>query len=721
MNLEDAGARTFSDAWHRVSAVRVQLRSSVSAHRQQFRGEPWVILRDRFNSEWFRVTPDAYAFLCRLGEGRTVDQAWNACLSADPDRALTQEEVVQLLGQLNLSNLLQYDRGDAAATQFERLKKREARATQQLFMGIMSIKVPLWDPDRWLERALPFIRRAFGPLGLGLYALLLIAGGKALMDEAPRLFEQGAGLLAPANLGLLYLGFLLSKALHEISHAAVCKHFGGEVHKLGLMFLIFAPMPYVDATAAWGFRRRRERVLVGLAGVLAELGLAAAAALLWAYTAPGTLNSLAHNIIFVASVSTLVFNLNPLLRFDGYHVLVDLIEVPNLFQRSREQLRYLAERYLLRLPDAVPGARTSTESWLLPAYGVLSLSYWVVLMVTIITFVAGEYFEVGVALALFMVFISVLLPLYKLLRYLAASPTLAFHRLQAVGITSGASVLLLAVLAGLPLPDRVRVTGVVQAGQSRQLHMAGEGFLRELLAQPGSAVQAGQPLLRLENPDLAYQIRLVQMQLEQMQAQEVQAMAAAVADLSAIVRQRQAIEESLQGLLEREKALLVAAPVAGVWVASDLEGASGQWLARGASAGTVVNQDVWRFVAVLPQVGSHVFGDQVLQAEVRLRGEEGVNLRALSTAVMPFEQGQLPARALGMAGGGEIAVAAGDTQGLTAIEPFFRIESVLSPEQTRAVLVHGRVGTMRLTLSSRPLLLQWERQARQFLQRRFRV
>ncbi len=721
MNLEDAGARTFSDAWHRVSAVRVQLRSSVSAHRQQFRGEPWVILRDRFNSEWFRVTPDAYAFLCRLGEGRTVDQAWNACLSADPDRALTQEEVVQLLGQLNLSNLLQYDRGDAAATQFERLKKRQARETQQLFMGIMSIKVPLWDPDRWLERALPFIRRAFGPLGLGLYALLLIAGGKALMDEAPRLFEQGAGLLAPANLGLLYLGFLLSKALHEISHAAVCKHFGGEVHKLGLMFLIFAPMPYVDATAAWGFRRRRERVLVGLAGVLAELGLAAAAALLWAYTAPGTLNSLAHNIIFVASVSTLVFNLNPLLRFDGYHVLVDLIEVPNLFQRSREQLRYLAERYLLRLPDAVPGARTSTESWLLPAYGVLSLSYWVVLMVTIITFVAGEYFEVGVALALFMVFISVLLPLYKLLRYLAASPTLAFHRLQAVGITSGASVLLLAVLAGLPLPDRVRVTGVVQAGQSRQLHMAGEGFLRELLAQPGSAVQAGQPLLRLENPDLAYQIRLVQMQLEQMQAQEVQAMAAAVADLSAIVRQRQAIEESLQGLLEREKALLVAAPVAGVWVASDLEGASGQWLARGASAGTVVNQDVWRFVAVLPQVGSHVFGDQVLQAEVRLRGEEGVNLRALSTAVMPFEQGQLPARALGMAGGGEIAVAAGDTQGLTAIEPFFRIESVLSPEQTRAVLVHGRVGTMRLTLSSRPLLLQWERQARQFLQRRFRV
>jgi putative peptide zinc metalloprotease protein len=721
MNLEDAGARTFSDAWHRVSGVRAQLRSSVIAHRQHFRGQPWVILRDRFNSEWFRLTPDAYAFLCRLGQGRTVDQAWNDGLAVDPDRALTQEEVVQLLGQLNLSNLLQYDRGDAAVTQFERLKKRRTRETQQIFMGIMSIKVPLFDPDRWLERALPVIRLAFGPIGLTLYLLLLLAGGKALMDEAPRLFEQGAGLLAPANLGLLYLGFLLSKALHEISHAAVCKHFGGEVHKLGLMFLIFAPMPYVDATSAWGFRRRRERVLVGLAGVLAELALAAACALLWAYTAPGTLNSLAHNIIFVASVSTLVFNLNPLLRFDGYHVLVDLLGVPNLFQRSREQLRYLAERHLLRLPHAVPGARTPTESWLLPTYGVLSLAYWLLLMVTIITFVAGEYFEVGVALALFMLFVSLVLPSWKLVRYLAASPSLAFHRTRAIAISTAMLAITLGLLAGVPMPDRVRVTGVVQAGQTRQMHVSGEGFLRELMVTPGSPVQAGQELLRLDNPDLVYQIRLVRMQLAQLQAQEVQAVAAAVADLSAIVRQRQAIEDSLQTLLEREQSLLVRAPVAGIWVASDLEGANGQWLARGAPAGTVVNQEAWRFVGVLPQVGGHVFGDSVRQAEVRLRGEEGINLPALSTQVMPFEQGQLPARALGMAGGGEIAVANSDPQGLTAIEPFFRIESVLSPEHAQALLVHGRVGTLRLTLSSRPLLQQWERSARQFLQRKFRV
>lgn len=721
MNLEDAGGRTFSDAWHRVSAVRVQLRSSVVAHRQHFRGEPWVILRDRFNSEWFRVSPDAYDFLCRLGEGRSVDEAWNASLTADAQRALTQEEVVQLLGQLNLSNLIQYDRGDAAATQFERLSKRRVRETQQWLMGIMSIKVPLLDPDRALGHALPWIRRLFSPWGGLLYGLLLLAGGKALMDEGSQLFEQGAGLLAPANLVGLYLGFLLSKALHEISHAAVCKHFGGEVHKLGLMFLIFAPMPYVDATSAWGFRRRRDRVLVGLAGVLAELALAAVAALVWANTAPGALNSLAHNVIFVASVSTLIFNLNPLMRFDGYHVLVDLLEVPNLFQRSREQLRYLAERHVLRLPHAVPAARTSAETTLLPVYGVLSLVYWVLLMVTIVTFVAGEYFEFGLVLAALLVLTSVLMPLFKLLRYLAASPTLAFHRVRAVGVAVGLSALVLGGVAGVPVPDQVRVTGVLQAGDSRQLHVQSEGFVAELLAEPGAQVVAGQPLLRLSHPDLIYQIRAAEMQLMQLQAQEVQAIAQAVADLSPITRQIQAVQESLEVLQARQQKLWVLAPVDGVWAASALEGIRGQWLARGAPVGTLINADSWRFVGVLPQVGGHVFGDTIVHAEVRLRGQEEWLLQAHETVAMPFEQGQLPARALGTAGGGEITVSSSDPNGLSAAEPFFRLESRVSGADAQLALLHGRVGTLRLTLSSRPLLQQWQRQLQQFLQRRFRV
>lgn len=722
MSLEQADSRTFSDAWHRVAGVRAMLRTSVQAHRQFFRGEPWVVLRDKFSNEWFRVSPDAYAFLCRLDGRQTLDEVWNAALAADASRSLTQEEVVQLLGQLNLSNLLQYDRGDAASSQFERFSKRRARELQAMLMGFLSLKIPLWDPDRFLNHWGRLIHALYSPMGLLLYALLLMAGGKALMDESRHLFDQSAGLLAPANLGLLYLGFLISKLLHEMSHAAACKRFGGEVHKLGVMLLIFAPMPYVDATSAWGFRQRRERLLVGLAGVLAELALAAVAALLWAHTAPGTLNALAYNVIFVASVSTLVFNLNPLLRFDGYHIAVDLFDVPNLYQRSREQLRYLAERHLLRLPHAQPAARTPTEAVLLPAYGIASILYWVLLMSTIIFFIAGEYLDLGVAMAWMMFFTAVVLPLYKFVHYLMTNPQLGYHRGRAVAVSGGLSALALGLLFGIPLPDQVRVTGIVEARQSRELHAETEGFFVELLARPGSQVTQGQPLLRLDNPQLGFDIQAARMQLEQIQAQEIQALSRSVADLAGLARQREAVEQTLADLLRRQQALLVKAPVDGTWSASELDASRGQWMGRGAAMGTVLNPEAWRFVAVLPQVGSHIFHDRIAATEVRLKGQEGINLKAETTTILPFEQGQLPSRALGMAGGGDLAVSPADPHGLTAAEPFFRIEAALPGHMPEDLLLtHGRTGTMRLTLSSRPLGVQWERKLRQFFQRRFRV
>lgn len=722
MSLETAASRTFSDAWHRVASVRASLRTSVVTHRQYFRGEPWVVLRDRFSNEWFRITPDAWSFLRRLGDGVTVEQAWNAALSADARQALTQEEVVQLLGQLNLANLLHYDRGGSLFSQYERLKKRKSQELKAILMGFLSIKIPLFDPDRVLTAALPLIRLIYSPWGALFYGLLLLAGIKAAVDDSDRLFSQSSGLLAPSNLPLLYLGFLLSKSLHELSHAAVCKRFGGEVHKIGVMLLLLAPVPYMDATSAWGFRSRAQRVMVGASGVLAELAFAACAALIWAHVAPGTLTALAWNVMFVASVSTLVFNLNPLLRFDGYHILVDLLDLPNLYQRSREQIRYLAERHLLRLPDAIPAARTLTEAVLLPVYGVASLVYWALLMVTIIVFIAGEYLDLGVALAMLLLFSAVVMPLVRFLKYLYNSPRLGRRRVQAVGISFGLMGVALAGLALLPLPDHLRVTGVVEAFDSRQLHTETDGLFETLLSRPGTVVRAGQPLLRLRNDALTYEIQAAQMQRSQWQSQKVQAIARRSTDLGAIERQLLAVEQQLAELQRRRDAQLIVAPIAGLWSASELESSHGQWLTRGAAVGTIIREGGWRFVAVLPQVGSHVLLDRIEHSEIRLRGQEDQTLQLSDTSVMPFEQGILPSRALGMAGGGELAVSPSDPHGVMAAEPFFRIESRLDPNSGESVrLMHGRVGTMRLTLPSRPLLVQWERRLRQFLQRRFRV
>jgi putative peptide zinc metalloprotease protein len=543
------------------------------------------------------------------------------------------------------------------------------------------------------------------------------------MDESHRLFDQSAGLLAPGNLGLLYVGLVLAKLVHEFGHAAACKRYGGEVHKMGVMLLLFAPLPYMDATASWGFRSRFHRMLVGASGVLAEFAVAAVAALVWANSAPGVINSLAYNVIFVASVSTLLFNLNPLMRFDGYHMLVDGLDVPNLFQRSREQLKYLGERFALGVKNAEPAARTRKEAWLLPTYGVVSLVYWLMLMSTIIFFIAEQYLEVGIALAWIVFFTAIVLPLLKFAKYLVSSPRLQHQRLRAVTSTAVIGGLAFALLAGVPMPERVRVKGVLQASDFRELYSESGGTLVQVLVRPGSWVKAGQPLARLDNPELDHEIRAARRQREQLLAQELQAVTMAVANLQPLVRQRQAVEEKIAQLLQQQKQLVVLAPIEGIWSASELEASRGQWIGRGASLGTVVDDRSWRFVAVLPQVSTHLFEAGVVYSEIRIRGQQEFNVRSARTEIMPFEQGQLPSAALGMAGGGEIAVQSGDTKGLAAAEPFFRIHAQLPPlEQAQALRrLHGRLGTMRITLPDSPLLVQWERGARQFLQRKFRI
>jgi putative peptide zinc metalloprotease protein len=205
----------------------------------------------------------------------------------------------------------------------------------------------------------------------------------------------------------------------------------------------------------------------------------------------------------------------------------------------------------------------------------------------------------------------------------------------------------------------------------------------------------------------------------------LQAISTAVANMEPLQRQREAIEQKLAELLRQQKALTLLAPIEGIWSASELDASRGQWIARGGGLGTVVDEREWRFVAVLPQINTHLFEAGVLQTEIRIRGQQEFNLLSAKTEVMPFEQGQLPSPALGMAGGGEIAVQPSDTKGLTAAEPFFRVHAQLPPAQGADAealrRLHGRVGTMRITLPNSPLLFQWERGLRQFLQRKFRV
>jgi putative peptide zinc metalloprotease protein len=712
------GSGTFSEHWHRVAGRRVGLRPAVEIRRQRFRGERWFVVLDPLSNQFFRVNEPAHDFVCHLDGRATVQEVWERCLARNPDGAPGQEDVIQLLAQLHQANLLAGDIPPETGALLERHVKRRRRE-MRAFLNITALRIASFDPDRFLKSALPFVRWLFSPPGAVLWLAVVGAGAKVALDSAELLAQQSEGVLAPGNLPLLYAGLVIIKALHELGHAFACRHFGGEVHRMGVMVLYFSPVPFVDATSSWAFRSKWNRILVSSAGMIVELFVAALAVFVWAATSAGSLHSLAYNMIFVASVTTLLFNANPLMRYDGYYILADALEIPNLAMRSQQMLRHLSERWLFGLRKSASPATSRREAVVLAAYGVLSWVYRVVVFTSIAIWIGGQWLILGALLALFCVYSFTVSPLWKLARYLVTSPNLVRCRSRAVLVTCGAFAGLVGILAWWPVRSHFTAPGILQAEEYSQVFTGTPGIVREVLARPGTAVAQGAPLLRLENREIELELAAARARVERTVAEERRALGENAADLEPIRSQRAVAERRQRKLEEASRELLVTAPHAGTWVSPHADEIIGQWLPRGHRVGELVQDAAFRFTAVISQEdAANLFSGGMGEATVRIAGEASEKLAVSGVRVIPAQQETLPSPALAWSAGGEIASSSRDPD--RAAEPFFDLRAVLAPGGG-VRLMHGRSGRIRVALAEEPLLGQWYRSLLQLLQRRYQL
>jgi len=712
---------TFSESWHRVANQRLCLRAGVKLRRQNFRGERWFVIENPFTNEFFRVRPAAYEFLARLHPARTVEEVWRECLERFPDDAPGQEAVLQLLSQLYFANLLQYDHASDSANLFERFKKRQQREWRSRLLNLMFMRFPLIDPDRLLVRTLPVAGKFINAFGALLWLAVVGAALKVAADNWDALKQQSQGVLAPANLPLLYVGLVLIKTIHEFGHAYFCRKFGGEVHSMGVMLMIFTPVPYVDATSSWSFRSRRQRVLVGAAGMIVEMFFGALALFVWANTGQGTLHALAYNIMFIASVSTIIFNANPLLRFDGYYMLSDLIDVPNLSQRANKQLRHAAERWLFGLKKSESPARSRSEKVWLTVFGVASGVYRVVVFGGILLIVADHFFLIGVMMALVCFVSWVTVPLGKFVHYLAASPKLERQRARAVAVSVALAALIVGMLQFVPLPSHFRAPGVVQSRQWTQVVNETAGHVAELLAPPGRAVRAGEPLVRLSSAELEIELAHARAAQVESETRLRAALAGDTASLKPLLSLLESATNRVAKLLADREALMIRARHDGLWVAPELKDSVGRWLARGTPIGLLVNDASFQFTATVPQEeAGALFARKLSRAEVRLHGQAADVLTVTRWQVIPGSQRTLPSPALGWQAGGEMPVAPDDPQGVKSAEPFFEVRAELTAKE-KAALLHGRSGRIRFDQEWEPLLPRWIRSLRQLLQKRYQL
>lgn len=714
-----SGARMFSEHWYRVANQRVALRAGVRSKRQIYRGKTWRVLYDPFGHQFFRLHPAAYEFVSRLDPRRTVEEVWKDCLERMPDEAPGQGEVIQLLAQLYLSNLLQLDLPPDAQQFFERYRKRKAKERASYLSYIMFARFPLFDPDAILNKLKPYGVALFSRIGLLVWLGIVAAAVKTAVDNADRLLDQSQGVLAPGNLFLLYISLVFIKALHEFGHGLACKRYGGEVHTMGIMLMIFTPIPYVDATASWAFRKRRHRMLVGAGGMIAELLVAAAATFVWANTGPGTLNSLCYNLMFIASVSTLLFNGNPLLRYDGYYLLSDLLDIPNLYQRSQQQLRYLFEGKILGRPALRPAAPGRGEQTTLAVYGVLSGIYRVFVFGGIILFVSQRFLLAGIVMAVICVVSWLLVPTMRFVHYLLTDPALERNRGRAIAISLAAAVAFAALIGWIPFPASFSAPGMLVSAPFVEVPALASGRLRVLVVPSTQGVGTGRVLAQMDNVEWTYDWNAEEAVLRHTDALYRRALAQSTSDLSVIEEHQQLMRKRLVRLSEEKTNLDIRAPMDGEWVAGTLDDMKGVWVERGSVLGYIIHPQRRQFIAVIGQDEARWLFDAggIRKGRVRLRGAAHRPLNADNWSVIPAEQRRLPSPALGWYGGGEVAVDQGTRDGTDAARTFFEVRADVPTDSGDVALLHGRTGRIRFRIAPESLWRQVDRRIRQIMRK----
>ena len=707
-------AALFSAQWYRVARLRPKLCAQVRVQPQHWREQRWYLLSDAASGRQHRIDESAYQFIGRCDVQRTVHEVWNALLEQQPDSAPTQDEVLALLGQLGEAELLQA--AGAASTEALLQRRDEGqRRRRRSMLNPFSFRLPLGDPAHWLVRLDPLAHALFKPAVFWLWLLAMLLAGVTAAAEWPALRSHAAQhLLGAGSIALALVIYPLMKALHELGHALAVRRWGGEVHEAGIGLLFLVPAPYVDASAASAFARRSQRALVGAAGVMVELALAALGLWVWSATQPGPVHNAGFVVLVVGAASTLLFNGNPLLRFDAYHVMCDLFDVPNLASRSSAWWSRHLGRWLLGSRAEQPAHATSERLWLW-AYAPASLVYRLALSVAMVLWLGGQWLLLRLVAVAYVLVTVLLQPLLGWSRqaFAAAQPGREQARLR---LRLG---LLVAVVAGalfvVPLPLATVAPAVVWLPEKAQVRPEVDGFVAALPVADGTHVEPGALLVRLDNPELLAQREQLASRLEGLRTEQFQQLLRDPNAAQSLALDLDRAQAELQRADERVAQLEVRAATAGRLVMPRQGDLLGAYVRHGATLGHVLAPGELRVRAAVAQADAFLVRHRLRGAQVRLADAPGTVLAATRSGDIPAATRRLPSAALADHGGGPYPSDPAEKDGLHSLEPVFLVD-VVPAGQTPLARVGGRAW-VRFDHGSEPLALQAYRRASQlFLQ-----
>ena len=704
-----------SSSWYRVAGLRPKLREHASISRHRYRGSSWYIVHDAATGRSHRLSTASYMIVGGLDGTRTVDQLWHEAALRLGQEAPSQDELIQLLTQLHSADLLQTEVTPDSGELLERAAKVDRARWMGNILNPLAVRLQFWHPDRFLERTLSLVGWLVGWRGCVLWMIVVLPAIVLGAQHWQELSENASDrILAADNFLMMALSLLVLKVLHELGHGYAVKAFGGTVHEIGIMFLVFAPLPYVDASAASAFRSKWQRAFVGAAGMIVEVFVAALALYVWLAVEQGLVRALAYNVMLAASISTVLFNGNPLLRYDGYYILSDILEIPNLAQRATRYWGHLVYSYVFwteGLPKfvATPGERI----WLL-LYAPASFLYRIMVMLAIAVFIASEYLAVGVAIALWGIFAGVVLPIGKALWYVFSSPRLQHNRTRAVITTSSLVLLASIALFWIPVPLYTTTEGVVWLPESANVRAGTDGFVRRVLVEPGRVVSRGDALIESDDPTLNAELEYLRAGVAELESRLASERFTDRAKFEITTIELDNARNELTTKTKRAERLVARSTSEGTFAVVTPQDLPGRFVQEGHLIGYVLPAGSRIVRATIQQDDIDLVRHQLRSTTVKLAERLEEILPARIIREVPAGREDLPSKALGGTGGGALPVDPRDPQGTKTLQRVFQVDIEL-PSDAELPVAFGSRAYVRFDHQWEPIGQQIWRRARQLV------
>ncbi len=507
--------------------LSIRKRSDLSARRQRYQGRVYWVVKEPIGLNYFRFQEEEFAILQMLDGQISLDEIKEQFEDEFPPQKITVEEIQQFLGTLHRSGLVVIDVPGQGHQLHERRDERKRKEFFATMSNVLAIRFKGIDPERLLTRLLPWTNWFFSKyaviffLTLGAIAALLVTVKFDVFQSRLPSFHQ---FFTVSNFFYMSITLGLTKVLHEFGHGLSCKHFGGECHEMGVMILVLTPCLYCNVSDSWMLPNKWHRAAIGAAGMYVEVVIATIATYIWWFTQPGMLNHLCLSIMFVCSVSTVLFNGNPLLRYDGYYILMDIIEIPNLRQKSSTILNNKLGKWCLGLEPQDDPFLPERNQFFFATYTVAAAAYRWVIVISIVIFLQ-KVFEpyrleiIGQIIAMSALYGLLVQPLWKLGKFMYVPGRLAKVKKLNLIITTAVLAAIFAAIAYIPLPYRVICTFEVQPRDATAIYVDAAGILEEVHVQPGDQVEEGTLLAVLSNNDLELQLAMLESEQKQREAE----------------------------------------------------------------------------------------------------------------------------------------------------------------------------------------------------------